>query len=203
MKKFGRKALVVIVAVLTAAAVIGGTFAWFVNSSTLSQKMSLSGFTAKAEVYFINGDGKTDASKYSDGNGLYLLSLNSGDVNYIGNLRVKILHTGARSCIRVRMNHEWISTDGKVTGSRLSVPYRFGKDWYDNRDMDYCVYYRGSDSSGKADFDASVLVTGFDVTGLDTAEPAGVETVRLALTVEAVQVNRYPQIWQIDTLPWK
>lgn len=203
MKKFGRKTLIVLVAVLAAAAIVGGTFAWFVNSSTLSQKMSISGFTAEADVFFTDGNKKTGAEKFSDGEGIYRLSLDKNDINYIGNLRVKILHTGAKSCIRVRMNHEWINADGSVTGNVLSVPYKFGNDWYDNREMDYCMYYRGADNTGKADFDASVLVSGFNEKDFDCSQLDAGVTLKLALTVESVQVNRYPQFWQIDTLPWK
>lgn len=202
-KKLNKRAIVVIVAVVAVIAVVGGSLAWFVTSSSLLQKFSISGFEVAADVYFMDGETKYNASNFKDENGLYKLSLDSKDSNYIGNLRVDVGHSGAKSCVRVRMNHEWTLADGTVAQYNAAVPYTIGSDWYDNRNTDYCIYYKGADNSGKADFAKSAVITGFDESSFDTSGFVDGVSVRVMIQVDSVQVNRYPQIWNIDKLPWK
>lgn len=202
-KKLNKRAMVIIVAVVAVIAIVGGSLAWFVTSSSLSQKFSISGFEVNADVYFMNGDVKYSASSFKDENGLYKLSLDSKDVNYIGKLRVDVGHTGAKACVRVRMNHEWTFADGTVAQYDTAVPYTLGSDWFDNRNTDYCMYYTGADKSGKADFAKSSVITGFDESNFDTSGFVDGVNVKVMIQVDAVQINRYPQMWNIDKLPWK
>lgn len=202
-KKLNKRAVIIITAVVAVIAIVGGTLAWFVTSTSLSQSFSISGFDVKADVYFADGKNKVSASDYKDSDGLYVLSLNEKDENYIGNLRVNVEHTGAKACVRVKMNYEWTLSDGSVAQYKVAVPYSFGTEWFDNRNTDYCVYYRGADSSGKASFSSSELITGFNKAEFDTSGFVDGISVRVLIQTDAVQVNRYPQLWNIDTLPWK
>lgn len=202
-KKLNKRAIVVLVAVVAVIAIVGGSLAWFVTSSSLSQKFSISGFEVAADVYFMDDTVKWNASNFKDENGLYILSLNPDDSNYIGNLRVDVGHSGAKSCVRVRMNHEWTLADGSVAQYNTAVPYKFGEEWFDNRNTDYCVYYKGTDNSGKAAFTKSALITGFNEKDFDTSGFVDGVTVKVMIQVDSVQTNRYPQMWNIDKLPWK
>lgn len=203
-EKVNRKAIVIIVAVVAVIAIVGGTFAWFVTNSSLSQRLNLSGISVSADVYFQTADeSKVSADNYKDEDGLYKLSLNSGDVNYIGNLRVTVNHSGSKAAIRVRMNYEWTTADGAVAQYRVKIPYYFNSYWYDNRDNDYCVYYQNKDGSGKASFDSTELIKRFDSKNFDTAGFSDGISVRALIEVDAVQPNRYPQLWGIEKLPWE
>ena len=125
------------------------------------------------------------------------------DANYIGNLRAGITHTGAKACLRVTMNHQWTLADGTVAQHSVEIPYEFSSLWYDNRNVDYSVYYMGEDLSGKADFAKQDFITGFDAEAFDTSAIVDGVSLKLLIQVDAVQVNRYPQLWNIDALPWK
>jgi len=203
LKKFNKRAIVVIVAVVAVIAIVGSSLAWFVTSSSLSQKFSISGFDFSADVYFANGAEKVNASSYQDENGLYNLSLNTEDVNYIGNLRLDVKHTGGKAYVRVKINHEWTLADGSVAQYNVAIPYYFDSVWFDNRDTDYCLYYRGADGTGKAKFAESKVITGFNKSEFDTSGFVEGVSVKVLIQVDAVQINRYPQLWNIDKLPWK
>ena len=101
------------------------------------------------------------------------------------------------------MAHEWVSPDGEVLQRSVNVPYIFGENWFDNRNADYSVYYAGEDLSGRADFDSVSFIRGIDEAELDTSDLADGTQVRVLIQVDAVQVNRYPQLWNIEKLPWK
>lgn len=202
-KKLKKRSIVIIAAVVAVIALVGGSLAWFVTSSSLSQHFSISGFDVSANVYFDADGKKVNGSAFKDENGLYILSLDKNADNYIGKLRVNVGHSGGSACIRVRMNNEWTYADGTVAQYSAALPYEFNSEWYDNRNADYCVYYRGGNDSGKASFGSSELITGFDESGFDTSGFVEGVTVKASIQVDAVQVNRYPQLWKIDTLPWK
>lgn len=203
MHKVNKKAVVIIVAILAIVAVVGSSLAWFVTRTSLSQQFSLNSFDVNADVYFLDGGNKVSAADYTDENGLYILSLNEEDVNYIGNLRADVTHSGAKACVRVTMNHQWTLVDGTVAQHSVEIPYEFSSLWYDNRNVDYSVHYMGDDLSGKADFAQQELITGFDVAAFDTSAIVEGVSVKLMIQVDAVQVNRYPQLWNIEKLPWK
>lgn len=202
-EKLNKKAIVIIVAVIAAIAIVGSSLAWFVTQSSLSQKFSISGFKTSAEVYFDDNGTKIDAAGYTDENGLYTLSLNRDDENYIGNLRVDVGLTGGKACLRVKLTQEWLTADGSVAQYTTAIPYQFAENWDDNRNTDYCVYYQGKDLSGKSDFNKTQLITGFDESSLDTLGFDEGTSVKVLVEVDAVQINRYPQLWNIDKLPWK
>ncbi len=203
LHKLNKRAVVIIVAVVAVVAVVGSSLAWFATRSSLSQQFSLTGFDVSANVYFANGDKKVNAENYRDEDGLYILSLNKDDANYIGKLRAGVTLDGGRACVRVTMNHEFTLADGTHSQQKVAVPYKFGTLWFDNRAEDYSVYYAGKDMSGKADFKTADFITGFNAAELDSADFAGVSEVRLLIQVDAVQVNRYPQLWNMEKLPWK
>ncbi len=203
MHKLNKRAVVIIVAIVALVAVVGSTFAWFVTRTSLSQQFGLNTFDVAADVYFLDSGKKVSAEDYTDENGLYILSLDKEDVNYIGNLRAGVTHTGAKACVRVTMNHQWTLADGTVAQHSVEIPYEFSSLWYDNRNVDYSVYYMGEDLSGKAGFAKQDFITGFDTDSFDTSAIVDGVSLKLLIQVDAVQVNRYPQLWNIDTLPWK
>ncbi len=203
MHKLNKRAVVIIVAIVALVAVVGSTFAWFVTRTSLSQQFGLNTFDVAADVYFLDSGKKVSAEDYTDENGLYILSLDKEDVNYIGNLRAGVTHTGAKACVRVTMNHQWTLADGTVAQHSVEIPYEFSSLWYDNRNVDYSVYYMGEDLSGKAEFAKQDFITGFDTDSFDTSAIVDGVSLKLLIQVDAVQVNRYPQLWNIDTLPWK
>ena len=202
-KKINRKALVAIVAVIAVIAVVGSSLAWFVTQTSKSQRFLLSGIKASAVVSFANGKNAVDSEKYKDSNGLYVLSLNENDENYIGKLRVTVNHSGSSCCLRVKMAYEWQFSDGSVSQYSSAVPFVFGSDWYDNRNTDYCIYYRGDDDSGKFSADSMLLISGFNNNKFDTSGFEDGVTVKVLIEVDAVQFNRYPQLWNIEKLPWE
>ena len=202
-EKLNKRAVAIIVAVIAVIAIVGGTLAWFVTQSSMSQRFSISGIKASADVFFeANGESVT-ADSFKDSDGLYVLSLNKSDKNYIGNLRVTVNENGGKACLRVRMNHEWLTSDGKVAQYTTAVPYKFAQGWYDNRNTDYCLYYQGEDLSGKTDFKTKELINGFDETAFDTAGFDEGTSVKVLIEIDAVQVNRYRQLWNVEKLPWK
>lgn len=203
LHKLNKRAIVIIVAVVAIIAVVGSSLAWFVTRSSLLQNINLAGIDVDAEVFFVDGSNtKFSADEFKDKDGLYVLSLDETDVNYIGNLFVDVGLEGT-ACVRVTMAHEWISPDGEVMQKSVNIPYNFGEHWFDNRNADYSVYYAGEDLSGKADFDSSLVISGIDETKLDVSDLADGTQVRLLIQADAVQVNRYPQLWNIEKLPWK
>ncbi len=202
-KKISRKAIVVIVAVVAIIAVVGGSLAWYVAQTSKSQSFYLSGIKTSATVYFANGKKDVDAETYKDENGLYTLSLNSEDENYIGKLKVIVHRSGAAGCLRVKTAFEWQLADGSVSQFTTNVPYVFNDEWYDNRGTDYCVYYMGSDRSGVTRNDTLYLIKSFDESKLDLTETEQGTSVKALIEVDAVQSNRYPQLWNIDKLPWE
>ena len=203
LHKLNKRAVVIIVAVVAVVAVVGSSLAWFVTRSTLNQQISLTTFEVGADVYFVADGQKVSADGFKDENGLYVLSLDKEDTNYIGNLRAGVTLDGGSACVRVTMNHQWISPDGEVLQKNVSVPYQFGELWFDNRETDYSVYYAGEDMSGKARFKKADFITGFSETDFSTADLEDGTQLKVLVQADAVQVNRYPQLWNIEKLPWK
>lgn len=202
-KKINRKAVIAIVAVIAVIAVIGSTLAWFVTGTSKSQNFSLTGINVSARVYFQNGKAQVEADKYKDENGLYDLSLKKSDENYIGNLRVTVKRSGSICTLRVKTAFEWRLADGSVSQNTTDVPFVFYDGWYDNRSVDYCVYYQGSDLSGKARADTLYMIKGFDESSFDASALEDGASVKALIEVDAVQFNRYPQLWNIEKLPWE
>lgn len=202
-KKISRKAMVAIVAIIAVIAVVGSSLAWYVTQSSKTQKYSISGIDVSADVTFSANGSAVNADKYKDTDGLYQLSLNPEDENYIGKLRVTVNHSGSKCCLRVKTVYEWTLSDGTVSQYTAQIPYTFGEEWFDNRAEDYCVYYKGEDLSGKLSAASAELINGFDEKSFDASAFDEGVAVRALIEVDAVQFNRYPQIWNIEKLPWK
>ena len=115
-----------------------------------------------------------------------------------------IVHrSGAACCLRVKTAFEWQLADGSITKFTTNVPYVFNEEWYDNRSTDYCVYFMGGDRSGKAKSDTLYLISDFDESKFDVSDVEAGTTVKALIEVDAVQTNRYPQLWNIEKLPWE
>lgn len=203
LHKLNKRTVVIIVAIVAVIAVVGSSFAWFATQTSLFQSFSVGSFEVSADVYFMDGGKKVSADGYKDENGLYNLSLDKEEANYIGNLRASVVHSGSKACVRVTMNHQWTLADGTIAQNKVAVPYKFEKNWYDNRNVDYSVYYMGSDSSGEAAFENASFITGFDAAAFDTSSIAEGTTLKVLIQVDAVQINRYPQVWGIEKFPWE
>ena len=61
----------------------------------------------------------------------------------------------------------------------------------------------GNNLSGKATYGERSLIKGFDESKFDVSGFEDGVTVKALIEVDAVQFNRYPQLWNIDKLPWK
>lgn len=197
-----------LVAVLTVIAVLFAgysfTTAWITGTLLNPVRFaSLGDFEADVNVTFGGAPAAQDAVL-----GTIAVSFNPADENYIGNLRASVTFSGTGvAFMRVKMIAEW-QINGMGQQASVSIPFVIDDDavtgntnkWYDNRANDYCVYYTSAPSAGTVQ-----LITGFDTSAFDIASYNGIEglTLKLAFTVDAVQFNRYKQIWEIDSLPWR
>lgn len=199
MKKGKRRIAAVIICAVAVLAIVAGSLAWYTSTNSLSVAGNLLGFKTYASVSFEDQNGKMHTAQ-TDENGLYTMSLNPSDLNYIGNLRVFVIHKGyAKSYVRVKLSVQWTMPDGTVTQNTV-LPYSFDDNWYDNRSSDYYVYCT-QDSGLFNSYDKSII-TGFDSEKFESLTLTETATPKIAITAESVQINRYRQIWGIDSLPW-
>lgn len=200
MKNSRRKIAVLIICLVAVISIVSGSLAWYSSTNSVTQFASLAGFTTKANIYLADESGN-ETKIPKDENGLLVLSANPEDDNYIGNLKIKVVHRGyANSYVRVKMNIQWTMPDGTVTQNVLP-PFTFADKWYDNRENDYCVYY--TEDTGLFETHDKSIITGFNSDEFAQKTMTKDAVAKLAVTVEAVQVNRYQQIWGIEALPWK
>jgi len=191
-KKF--RFIVILSVVLTI--VIGSTLAWFIIRTTdVLQEFSAANFQAEPVCYF---DGTEETFVGEDG--LITLSANPEDANYIGKFRVDVKYKGdGAGYLRVRMVHEY-SINGNSTQHPANVPYTVSGDWYDNRGNDYCYYYKNElDADGDAEQTLNFITGNNDI---DLGALADGIVIKVAVETDMVQINRYPQIWGMDKLPW-
>ena len=200
MKNSRRKIAVLIICRVAVIGVISGSLAWYSSTNSITQIGTLAGFRTKANVYLQDESGnKINLQK--DENGLFILSADPSAENYVGNLRVNVIHRGyANSYVRVKMSVQWTMLDGTVTQNIL-LPYTFADGWYDNRDSDYCVYYT-EDTGLFEDYDKSII-TAFNSEKFAQETMTKDAVAKLAVSVESIQINRYQQVWGIETLPWE
>ena len=72
--------------------------------------------------------------------------------------------------------------------------------WFDNRAKDYCYYYATPVySTGTSVID---MISGVDATSIDLGVLPLDTEINILFETDAVQVNRYPQYWGMDRLPW-
>ncbi len=200
MKNSRRKIAALIICLVAVVAIVSGSLAWYTSTNSVTQYASLAGFTTKAKVYRVNDEGK-EISLKADEKGLYTLSSDPEADNFIGNLKIKVVHRGyANSYVRVKMSIQWTMPDGTVT-QNVVMPFEFAEKWYDNRENDYCVYY--TEETGLFESHDKSIITGFDVEKFSETTMTKDAVAKVAVIVESVQANRYQQIWGIETLPWK
>ncbi len=207
-KKITGIVLIVIAAVLA----VSVTLAWFYSDfgGMIYNAFNISNFDTAADVYFEKDGNRIEISNSSNG---IELSMDETADNYIGNLRVDALYKGlGYGYLRVRMIHSvtyTVNGETHVTQFEGEVPYGISADadWFDNRKDDYCVYLNGRVNAISNDkWEKYPLITeGFSSVNLDMEpfeEPTNA-TLKLVVEVDAVQINRYMQYWDIEKLPWE
>ncbi len=200
MKNSKRKIAVLIICLVAVIGIVSGSLAWYSSTNSITQIGTLAGFRTKANVYLQNENGET-VGVPKDEKGLYVLSSDPEDFNYIGNLRINVIHKGyANSYVRVKMGIQWTMPDGTVTQNVL-LPFEFADKWYDNRENDYCIYYT-EDTGLFENYDKSII-TAFDGEKFAAETLTADAEAHISVSVEAVQINRYQQVWGIEALPWK
>ena len=212
------KRILIAAGTLALAAII--TLAWFsVTAGPLAETFNLSNFDAEADYYFSVGGSRVEATAYLDSEtNAVKLSLDSTAQNYIGNFRTDIKYKGKGSgYLRTKVVTEFDS-GSSATLATSNVPYVVNAvydeatggnqaAWFDNRNADFCYYY-ATVLSGTNSFQTLNLISGIaeqDEEGNFDMETLREYSINLSVAVEAdmVQINRYPQFWDIDTLPWK
>ena len=214
----------VMVAIVALFIVVASTLAWFVMEDgevTGAYNFMISSFAKpNADVYFMNGASKVSANSYKNSDGTYNIDFeNPSAVNYIGKFRVDVLITGmGESYVRVKMTHQFLEEG--VTGANSVVhqynaqmPYIINspylntdignqRKWYDNRKNDFSFYLASPVHTSNNSTCAVVpLITGFQDSQFDESDFSGT-TLKVSIEVEAVQINRYPQFWNMTELPW-
>ncbi len=206
-KKFmeDKKFRLIAMLLITVIIVTGFSLAWFIARTEYNKALSASNFTAEPVCYF-EGSGNTEgvADEYIE-NGLIVLSTDLDDENYIGNFRVNVKYKGdGAGYLRVKMVHEY-SINSVSTQHPANIPYEADVEkWYDNRGNDYCFYYMEEiDADSNANGNTLEFITGINDVNGDIASIADGVEIRVAVETDMVQINRYPQVWGIDKLPWK
>lgn len=205
------KNLLIIISI--ALLVVGITVAWFVSSTFYNETFSLSNFNTKVDCYFIKGSTRVETAKYLDNEtGTIKFSLDSEDENYVGNFRVDVKYKGeGNGYLRTKVVTEFKSL-GAVSSSNSKVPYIISEandsEWYDNRNNDFCYYYTDKLQGNNNEYSVLNLISGIETVNEDSGfdiEVLKELNVEMSVAVEAemVQINRYPQFWGIDELPWK
>ncbi len=200
----------IVMALITVVIVTGFSFAWFIMRTTdANQQFSVANFQTEPYCYFLNQGNEVAPSAIegaTDGN-LIVLSTDPDAQNYIGKFCVKVKYKGdGAGYLRVKMVHEY-SINGNSTQHPANVPYKIvdaEKDnWFDNRGNDYCYYYKNELDAGTNVGDGKTLDFITYNNNIDIGNLADNIVIKVAVEADMVQVNRYPQIWGVDKLPWK
>lgn len=214
-KKRKASASVLIVLIVAILLILSVTFAAiFRQSISVSGTFQASNFSAQSVVKF-EGLSDTRMEPYKTSYGGVRASVDPNADNYIGKLRASVQYQGAGvGLIRVRLVEEWSVTKNgvrTVQPYQINIPYVVSdaytasnnanqSAWYDNRLNDYCFYYATPVySAGTSTID---LIEGVDATGIDLGVLPIDTEINILFETDAVQVNRYPQYWGLDRLPW-
>ena len=215
-KKYKLNPLAVVALVLCALiAVYCGTTAWLTSGTPLNplRLTSLQDFVYTIEY-------STDGANWKENDGPIAFKLNSskelvtaGNVTTatpnnivndikLSDLQFRVVQEGnGVAFTRVRVSQEWVGPNNTRLQGEYNLPFIISDETklFDNRFNDGHVYYKGAFPANGEE----VIFSGFDSANFDTsAIPDGV-TLRIDLTVDAVQFNRYQQFWGIATLPWR
>ncbi len=199
MKNSRRRLAVLLISIVAIISLVVGTFAWYSSTNSMTQLGSIGDMRTFTYIYLDKNGVSLNVP--TDENGLYILSTNPNDDNYLGNFRVNVNQKGySHAYVRVKFNVQWTMPDGTVT-QNIELPFTFGEKWYDNRQQDYCVYY--TESTGLFASHDKSIITGFDFEKFQNETLSEIAIPKIAVTAESVQINRYPQMWGMDTLPWE
>lgn len=189
-KKFKLNPLAVVALVLCALiAVYCGTTAWLSGGAPVNP---IRFFALEDFEYSISVNGSTDSTG--------VVTFNKDSIADLGNLEVSITQAGSGiAYTRVRITHEWKDKDGNRLQSSSELPLIINEEagLFDNTASDGYIYYEGVFPVNEA----VEIISGVDMTSLDTSS-MGDATLSVNVTVDAVQFNRYQQLWKIDELPW-
>lgn len=217
MKKNELKKSPTLIVIAAAAFVmlLTATVALFLSVEDFSRLFSVSNFTCEGDVYFYDGVTRYAATKNADGM-VEVDYRNPASNNYIENLRTDVKYAGyGVGLIRVKVVEEWSQTSGStktVLPYTINMPYTIDspygastgnqKQWFDNRENDHCFYYATPVYTATSSTVTIPLITDFDANEIDLGAIASSAELNIAIEVDAVQVNRYPQYWGINALPW-
>ncbi len=221
--KLRRPPTAVLIAIIAVVVLVGTTVAWLTFGEAITTRVySLSNFNAYAEVYFEGGTNPPETYRNLDGSVSVDLT-NSSAENYIGKIRVDVYYKGRGSAyVRLKTIQQWQEntptppeTNKRILQVNNAIPYTIAKPylstdsgnqekWFDNRADDYCLYYATRLTAVNESYtlaaDAKVI-TGVNIDQLNAIKPDNA-TLKIGFTLEAVQVNRYPQFWGLESLPW-
>ncbi len=185
-----------------------GTTAWITGGAPLNpiRFTQLQDFSYDIEVLGIDvEEGEEPIYLVNEqGNPAMPITYNKDTIDKIDNLRVNVTEVGnGIAYVRVKVSHEWLLSDGTRLQGALDLPLEFSESFYDNRDKDGYIYYKGAMPVNES----VAFITGFDSANFDVSafdnETYGNMKLRIDVYVDAVQFNRYRQIWGIDGLPWR
>lgn len=215
--KLRRPPTAVLIVMIALVVIVGTTVAWLtVGTGTLDRNLFLSNFDTEAVVWFEGGSMSQNADKTISVD----VGVDPNAANYIGKLRVNAKFTGrGQAYLRVKMVQQWTDGDGTILQSNVLLPYNISTPynmttggnqsaWFDNRMDDYCLYYAKKLTSVVNGTYETIPVIIADpqpaqfASKLAAVIPQGNVNLKIAIILEAVQVNRYPQFWGINTLPW-
>ena len=199
-----------------------GSFAWFEKEKNSEVTVDFGSMEIASEVYF-----QTSSDEYrpgTDAYGFYEVKIrqeDSGEYNYLGNVRINVFFKGiGANYIRVYIAEQRVQTVNGIEYIQRSVFTRYIHNdalWIDARrgvegqtDAGYYYYHNPSspfadkyEISHKpgADYMTIALITGVEQSFLDALYPLEGETLKIKVLSEAVQINRFAEIWEIDALP--
>lgn len=199
--------VIVALAICALAVIYSATTAWLTgNVPNPVRFTTLEDFDYQMNIYFEGGD--VVVSDFDcDSASIDPISVNYSDpdaANYVGKLRVEIKQVGSGvAYTRVRVTHEWInSVSGRLQGDS-HLPYMVADGFIDKRDSDGYIYFNGT---MPANGDYTSVIDGFDSAAFDASTVSslsGETQLLINISVDAVQFNRYQQIWGMDAIPWR